>query len=55
MTIDQEELIEAARKNIKGAKAMMDVELYGIAASRAYYAMFYVAQAFLLEKGLAFS
>ncbi len=34
---------------------MMDIDLPGIAASRAYYAMFYVAQAFLLQKGLAFS
>jgi uncharacterized protein (UPF0332 family) len=55
VTIDQEELLVAARKNIDGAKKLLEIGLSGIAASRAYYAMFYIAQAFLLEKGLAFS
>lgn len=34
---------------------MLELGLPGLAASRAYYVMFYIAQAFLLEEGLAFS
>ena len=34
---------------------MQDNEQYSFAASRAYYTMFYAAQALLLEDGLSFS
>ena len=55
MTPDQAELIVAAKESLRGARVLLREGLPGLAASRAYYVMFYVAQAFLLEKGLAFS
>lgn len=36
-------------------KAQESLAAFDFAASRAYYTMFYVAEAFLLEKGLSFS
>jgi uncharacterized protein (UPF0332 family) len=40
---------------VRAAKLLSDAGLYDFAVSRAYYAMFYVAEAFLLGIGLAFS
>jgi len=49
------ELLDKARRSIKTAgKILKDGEV-DFAGSRAYYAMFYVAEALLLERGLAFS
>lgn len=55
MMPEQATLLEDARDNIRAARLLADQGLYGIAVSRAYYAMFYVAQAFLLGDGMAFS
>ena len=55
MTPDQLSLINKTRSSIKAAQLLQAGELYGFAASRAYYAMFYVAQVFLLDKGLSYS
>jgi uncharacterized protein (UPF0332 family) len=56
MTPEQAALLLKARKSLRGAHVLADQEfLYDFAVSRAYYAMFYVAEAFLLEDGLAFS
>lgn len=56
MTPEQAALLRKARKSLRGAHVLADQEfLYDFAVSRAYYAMFYVAEAFLLEDGLAFS
>ena len=41
--------------SVAAAKVLHTEGHHGFAASRAYYAMFYVAEAFLLGKGLAFS
>jgi len=49
------ELVEKAQDSITAAEALLQKSFPGFAASRAYYAMFYLAQAFLLEKGLTFS
>lgn len=55
MTKDQSELLEKAKASLKAAKMLANEGFYDFAASRAYYAMFYVAEAFLLDKGMAFS
>ena len=51
----QAALLRKAHKNLEAAQALLDKRFYDIAVSRAYYAMFYVAQAFLLGDGLSFS
>lgn len=55
MTTGQEELIQKAQDSLRAAKLLNENELIDFAASRAYYAMFYVARAFLLGQGLEFS
>ncbi|MBC8507259.1 MAG: HEPN domain-containing protein [Anaerolineales bacterium] len=49
------ELVEKAEDSIKAAETLLRQSFSGFAASRAYYAMFYLAQAFLLDKELTFS
>ncbi|MDL1944355.1 HEPN domain-containing protein [Chloroflexi bacterium CFX2] len=49
------ELLDKARRSIKTAEKILKGGEVDFAGSRAYYAMFYVAEALLLEKGLAFS
>ena len=55
MTNDQEALMKKARKSLGAAKALLKEEFYEAAISRAYYTMFYLAQASLHIKGLSFS
>ena len=55
MTPEQAALLKKAAKSLRGARLMASDSLYDFAASRDYYTMFYVAQAFLLSKGLSFS
>lgn len=55
MTPEQEELLEAARDSIRAAQLLVENGFPGYAASRAYYAMFYTAEAVLDTKGLSFS
>ena len=55
MTEDQLELLQEARDSISASKILLDSGHSNYAASRAYYAMFYIAEAFLEGKGLAFS
>ena len=55
MTPEQAALLQKARDSVRGARLLADEGLYDFAASRAYYAMFYVAEAFLLGEGLSFS
>lgn len=49
------ELFDRAKPSIKTAEKILKDGEIDFAGSRAYYAMFYVAEALLLEKGLAFS
>lgn len=49
------ELLDKARRSIKTAEKILKDGEVDFAGSRAYYAMFYVAEALLLERGLAFS
>ena len=55
MTPEQAALIQKARDSLRGARLLAADGLNDFAASRAYYAMFYVAEAFLLGEGISFS
>lgn len=52
-----ERALEMARSSLDAAKDLFESEkgYYGFAVSRAYYAMFYAAEAALLSRGLAYS
>jgi uncharacterized protein (UPF0332 family) len=48
-------LLDKAIDSIEGAEILVDNQKSDIAAGRAYYAMFYIAEALLNEKGLKFN
>lgn len=50
-----EPILAKARESIDAAETLLQDHRPGFAVSRAYYAMFYIAEALLLKKGLAFS
>ncbi len=54
---DIEELLDLARSSLRAARGLFESEesFARFAASRAYYVMFYAAEAALLSKGLTFS
>jgi uncharacterized protein (UPF0332 family) len=52
---EQQALLAEAQQSVDAAKVLADTGFHDYAISRAYYAMFYVAEAFLLGKELAFS
>jgi len=54
MMPEQADLLVQAQESLTGARILHRSGLHGFAASRAYYTMFYVAEAFLLGQGLAF-
>mgnify|MGYP000231423694 CR=1 FL=1 len=49
------EFIKKAEENIKVSELLAEQKIYSIAISRLYYAMFYIAEALLLTKGLVYS
>lgn len=51
----EQQLIEKAERSLEAAKLLAQEDLVEFSVSRAYYTMFYVAQALLLDKGLTFS
>lgn len=55
MTDDQRKLIDEAARSIEAAELLESKGFWGYAASRAYFAMFYMAEALLLQKELSFS
>jgi uncharacterized protein (UPF0332 family) len=55
MTDAQRDLLLKARTSLDAARLLYSAGFSAFAASRAYYAMFYVAQAFLEGDGLTFS
>jgi uncharacterized protein (UPF0332 family) len=55
MTEDQLELLLKARQSLAAARLLLNNGFPDYAASRAYYAMFYIAEAFLEGEGLSFS
>jgi len=52
---EQIALLRKAAESLRAAELLATNELFDLAASRAYYTMFYVAEAFLLNEGLTFS
>ena len=48
------DLLVQTQESLAAARMLHQEGYFGFAAARAYYAMFYVAEAFLLDKGLAF-
>ncbi len=55
MTPEQLALLQKAKDSLHAARLLHANGQHGFAASRAYYAMFYLAEALLLREGLAFS
>lgn len=55
MTPEQHGLIDKAQRSLDAAQNLIDQEFYDFAISRAYYAMFYLAEALLDSEGLSFS
>jgi uncharacterized protein (UPF0332 family) len=55
MMAQQAALLQKAAASLQAAKLLASQEFYDFAISRAYYTMFYVAEAFLLGEGLTFS
>jgi uncharacterized protein (UPF0332 family) len=52
MTPVQAALLKKAKNSLDAARLLVERGFYDFAVSRAYYAMFYVAEAFLLGEGL---
>jgi len=55
MTNEQRELLLKAQQSLTAAKLLLTNNYPDYAASRAYYTMFYIAEAFLEGKQLSFS
>jgi uncharacterized protein (UPF0332 family) len=55
MRPEAEALLDKARQSIQAAANLRRDGFLDFAASRAYYAMFYIAQALLIEQGLSYS
>lgn len=55
MTPDQTALVAKGRRSLAASRRLYEQGDSDFAASRAYYAMFYLAQALLLWRGLSFS
>jgi len=55
MTPEQAALLQKASDSLQAARLLASKGFHDFAVSRTYYTMFYVAEAFLLGDGLAFS
>ncbi len=55
MTPEQQALLNKAQRSLAAAQSLIEQGFYDFAVSRAYYAMFYVAEALLDREGLSFS
>ncbi len=55
MTPEQQQLLDKAHNSLRAAQILSGEAIYDVAVSRAYYAMFYVAEAFLIGDNLSFS
>jgi uncharacterized protein (UPF0332 family) len=55
MTDAQQELLQKAQQSLEAAKLLLNHDYSDYATSRAYYTMFYIAEAFLIGDGLSFS
>jgi uncharacterized protein (UPF0332 family) len=55
MNKEQKHLIQKANKSVNAARELYQLGYFDFAISRAYYAMFYIASAFLEGQELSFS
>lgn len=55
MTPEQQKLLEKATRSLQAARELNRTGFPDFAASRTYYAMFYIATAFLEGEGLSYS
>ncbi|MEM6840258.1 MAG: HEPN domain-containing protein [Cyanobacteria bacterium P01_C01_bin.120] len=55
MSSEVQAFIAKAKESLAASELLAVNELHDFAASRAYYTMFYIAEAFLWNKGLSFS
>jgi uncharacterized protein (UPF0332 family) len=55
MTDEQRQLLLKAQQSLEAAKLLLNNNYPDYATSRAYYSMFYIAEAFLEGEGLSFS
>ncbi len=55
MTPEQQALRDKAQRSLEAAQTLVDQGFYDFAVSRAYYAMFYLAEALLDQEKLSFS
>jgi uncharacterized protein (UPF0332 family) len=55
VTAELAAFISKARESLAASKLLAANQLYDFAGSRAYYTMFYIAEAFLWAKGFSFS
>ncbi len=55
MTPEQQALLDKAQRSLEAAQSLIEQKFFDFAVSRAYYAMFYVAEALLDREGLSFS
>lgn len=55
MNADERLMLNKARENIEATDLLISQGFFDIAASRSYYAMFYIAEALLLRRGQHFS
>jgi uncharacterized protein (UPF0332 family) len=55
MTNEQQQLLQKAKESLKASRILLDNQLPDFSTTRAYYTMFYIAQAILLKENLTFS
>lgn len=55
MTLGQQQLLLKARQSLSAARYILEGGYPDYAVSRAYYSMFYIAEAFLDGEGMSFS
>lgn len=55
MNAEQGALLHKAQESLEAAKLLFNQKYYNFSVSRAYYTMFYIAEALLLSEGLSFS
>ncbi|MBI5428543.1 MAG: HEPN domain-containing protein [Nitrospinae bacterium] len=55
MTGEQTALLRKAKASLQAARMLAEKNFHDFAVARSYYSMFYLAEAFLLGKGSAFS
>lgn len=55
MTEDLQAFLDKAKESLQASKLLAANQMYDFAGSRAYYTMFYIAEALLWQQGLSFS